>query len=218
MKRETGDGNPKRGTGIAQQVEAVSERFTIPQHSEGFLQRQRLLDRLELGVAGPLTLVSAPAGTGKTVLVSHWARRAQVRGSVAWVTLDGHDESRTRFWWSLAEGLGRCGVVVRLPAAQTDPQDVGRGYVDALMLALLERAELEHPEPVVVVLDCEADISPEVAEDLECALHGSGGCCAWWSPPGWIPPFRCTATDSPVASLRFGKLILLSRGTRRESS
>ena len=175
MKRETGDGNPKGGTGIAQQVDAVSERFTIPRHSEGFGQRQRLLERLELGVAGPLTLVSAPAGTGKTVLVSHWARRAQARGPVAWVTLDGHDESRTRFWWSLAEGLGRCGVVVRLPAAQTDPQDVGRGYVDALMLALLERAELEHPEPVVVVLDCEADISPEVAEDLECALHGSGG-------------------------------------------
>jgi len=108
-------------------------------------------------------------------------------------------------------------VVVRLPAAQTDPQDVGRGYVDALMLALLERAELEHPEPVVVVLDCEADISPEVAEDLECALHGSGGCCAWWSPPGGsaLPLHRYRLAGS-VVEVREADLAFTR--TRRESS
>jgi LuxR family transcriptional regulator, maltose regulon positive regulatory protein len=175
VKRETGDEDQEGGTGIAQRVDAVSERFTIPLQSEGFLQRARLLEHLELGVAGPLTLVSAPAGTGKTVLVSAWARRAQARGPVAWVTLDGQDKSRTRFWWSLVEGLGRCGVVVRQPAAEADPQDVGGGYVDALISALLEREELKHAEPMVVVLDCEADISPEVAEDLDSLLHHCAG-------------------------------------------
>jgi LuxR family maltose regulon positive regulatory protein len=174
VKRETGDGDQEVGTGIAQPVDGVSQRFTIPGESEGSLQRQRLLDHLDVGVAGPLTLVSAPAGTGKTVLVSAWARRAQGRGPVAWVTVDGHDQSRTRFWWSLAEGLGRCGVVVRLPAAETDPQDGGGAYVDALMSALLERSQLKQARQVAVVLDCEAEISPEVAEDLDSLLHRAG--------------------------------------------
>lgn len=175
VKREAGDEDQAGGAGIARQVDPVAERFTIPRQSEGLLRRPRLLEHLELGVAGPLTLVSAPAGTGKTVLVSDWARRAQAQGPVAWVTLEARDESRSRFWSSFAQGLERCGVDVHVPTAQSDPDGLDGGHVDAMMSALLAHAELQPAGPVVVVLDCDADISAAVAEDLDCLLHRSGG-------------------------------------------
>ena len=175
MKRETGDENQASGAGIAIQADPVVERFTIPRSPERYLQRPRLLEHLELGAAGPLTLVSAPAGTGKTALVSAWATRAQTQGPVAWVTLEANEQSRTRFWSSFSQGLGRCGVIVDLPPARPGSDGLEDGHVDAMVSALLAHAEQQPAGSVVMVLDCEADISAAVAEDLDRLLHRSAG-------------------------------------------
>jgi LuxR family maltose regulon positive regulatory protein len=169
---------------VVSQRELAAEKFEIPPQPSGLLERPRLLKYLELGVAAPLTLVSAPAGTGKTVLVSTWASRARASGKVAWVNLESSDDSRTRFWWSFAQGLERCGVVIHLPAATADPADPSDsdeqdgpdgGFVDAVVASLRQRAETERAEPVIVILDCDAEISPAVAEDLEAVLRRSDG-------------------------------------------
>ena len=181
MKRDTGEEDKAGGAGIGAAVNTVADRFTIPRQPEGLIRRPRLLEHLDRGVAGPLTLVSAPAGTGKTLLVSAWARRARARGPVAWVTLDTGDQSRTRFWGSVSEGLGRCGVVVRLPVDQADPADRadpaqgGSLCVDAVVSAVAQRARLDHGQPVVLIVDCESDLSAAVAEDLECLIRRSAG-------------------------------------------
>lgn len=181
VTRETGDGDQAGGTGVVTSLDPVvhpdpgMERFTIPRPPGSHVQRSRLIDDLELGVAGPLTLVSAPAGTGKTVLVATWASRAQARRPVAWVTLEAKDGSRTRFWWSFIQGLGRCGVVARRPSRHTDSAEFDGGHVDAIVSALLERAELKRPEPVVVVLDCEGGIPAAVGDDLDRLLRRSDG-------------------------------------------
>lgn len=105
MKRDSAEEDKAGGAGTGWPVNAVADRFTIPRQPEGLIRRPRLTELLERGVAGPLTLVSSPAGTGKTVLVSVWARRAQTRGPVAWVTLDAGDESLATFWSSFCQGL-----------------------------------------------------------------------------------------------------------------
>jgi len=51
----------------------LDAKFAVPTHSLPLVARPRLLERLDRGVQGPITLVSAPAGTGKTVLVSSWS-------------------------------------------------------------------------------------------------------------------------------------------------
>jgi LuxR family transcriptional regulator, maltose regulon positive regulatory protein len=168
VKHDIGEAEKPRGTRRATPVESVLQGFEVPAQPEGLIQRSRLLERLDLGVAGPLTLVSAPAGTGKTALVSAWA--SQARGAIAWLTLKAGDESWTAFWTAFTQALGRRGVVVPLPPARTDSKEDHSGYVDAMVSALPERAE-----PVVVVLDCEADISAAVAEDLDRVLRRSGG-------------------------------------------
>ena len=174
MKPETVDEDLESGAGIPAQVEPLVERFTIPPQADGLLHRSRLLEKLEAGVAGSLTLVSAPAGTGKTVLVSDWARRAQAKGPVAWVTLQASDASRQTFRSSITEGLRRCGVNVEPPGVQAAAA-ADSGYAEAVVSALMGRAEPHRGEPVVVVLDCEADISRQAAEDLDSLLHRTAG-------------------------------------------
>ncbi len=56
----------------------------------------RLIDRLNEGLLSKLTLVCAPAGFGKTTLVSNWLE--QVNLSVAWLSLDEEDNEIARFW------------------------------------------------------------------------------------------------------------------------
>jgi LuxR family maltose regulon positive regulatory protein len=54
-----------------------------------------LLERLDAGVHGKLTLVSAPAGFGKTTLVGEWLR--DVKQGVTWLSLDDTDNDPARF-------------------------------------------------------------------------------------------------------------------------
>lgn len=51
--------------------------------------RKRLHERMDVGLEEPLTLVSAPAGYGKSMLVSHWAESLELPS--AWVSLDESD-------------------------------------------------------------------------------------------------------------------------------
>ena len=57
-------------------------RFVVPLPPKGIVRRPRLLERLDAGARGPLTLVTAPAGTGKTVLAASWAANARAVGTV----------------------------------------------------------------------------------------------------------------------------------------
>ena len=68
----------------------------------GVVSRPSLLERLSAGERSSLTLVSAPAGFGKTTLVTAWASEV---GSVAWVSLDKGDTDPARFWTHVIAAL-----------------------------------------------------------------------------------------------------------------
>ena len=50
----------------------LTTKFYFPATRPGLVRRPRLVERLQAGLRGPLTLISAPAGSGKTTLVSDW--------------------------------------------------------------------------------------------------------------------------------------------------
>jgi LuxR family maltose regulon positive regulatory protein len=78
-------------------------KLCAPQVRSGRVRRSRLLARLNRGVEGKLTLVSAPAGFGKTTLVSEWLE--QLGRPSAWLSLDEGDNDPARFLAYLGAAL-----------------------------------------------------------------------------------------------------------------
>ena len=75
----------------------------IPPPRPTLVSRPRLIERLNAGLHRKLTLVSAPAGFGKTTLMSEWA--AGCGRPVAWVSLDDGDNDPVRFFTYLIAAL-----------------------------------------------------------------------------------------------------------------
>jgi LuxR family transcriptional regulator, maltose regulon positive regulatory protein len=85
----------------AGRYELLSTKLTSPRLRSSLVSREQLLARLDEGLEHKLTLLSAPAGFGKTTLVSEWiATRSERHDSppVAWVSLDAGDNDPVRFW------------------------------------------------------------------------------------------------------------------------
>ncbi len=85
-------------------------QFAVPSPPFGMVERPRLSERLRNGLAGPVTLVCAPAGSGKTALVAAGAQRCA--RPVAWVTLESSDDEPGRLWEAVLTALhaGRRGT------------------------------------------------------------------------------------------------------------
>ena len=65
-----------------------------PRVGRNHFHRQRLQDRLNRFLHHPLAVVSAPAGYGKSTLLSCWLESSDIPG--AWISLDKNDNIRTR--------------------------------------------------------------------------------------------------------------------------
>src|SRR6266699_1975159 len=85
----------------------LSGRLAPPRLPAALVEREPLLSALDGALATPLTLLSAPAGFGKTTLLATWARRHEAQ--VAWLSLEELDTSPTRFWVALIAALRRYG-------------------------------------------------------------------------------------------------------------
>src|SRR4030042_1153602 len=78
-------------------------KISIPQIPLGSINRPRLTEQVHRGVEGPLTLLAAPAGFGKTLLLLEWAKETHL--PVAWLTLDNDDNDLSRFFRYLIGAL-----------------------------------------------------------------------------------------------------------------
>jgi LuxR family maltose regulon positive regulatory protein len=81
----------------------LAAKLYVPPHRSRIVFRSRLIERLNEGLSGKLTLISAPAGFGKTTLVSEWL--AGCGRPVAWLSLDEGDNDPTRFLTYLVAAL-----------------------------------------------------------------------------------------------------------------
>jgi len=83
----------------------------------GIVSRPRLFERLE--ASARVTVVSGPAGSGKTVLLRSWISQAGAAGSAAWVTVRRGEQDLQQFWLSVLDALRQTspGLVQPLTAA-----------------------------------------------------------------------------------------------------
>jgi len=75
--------------------ELLKSKLLIPPTRKVFVARPQLFSLLDESLSGKLALVSAPAGYGKTTLLSAWAQQASI--PVAWLSLDEGDNTPIRF-------------------------------------------------------------------------------------------------------------------------
>lgn len=119
----------------------LTTKLYAPPPRPDLVPRSHLIERLDEGLrlGRKLTLVSAPAGFGKTTLVSAWATNCG--RPVAWLSLDGGDNDPARFLSYLAAALRPVGVQVDEDAAATE----------IFLTALVNRAN--GVDPFILVLD-----------------------------------------------------------------
>ena len=84
----------------------IATKLYVPKLRGGLVARPRLSAHLRRGVEARLTLVSAPAGFGKTTLLAAWLDRSPGREhAVAWVSLDRTDNEPESFWTYVVSAL-----------------------------------------------------------------------------------------------------------------
>lgn len=98
-------------------------KLFIPKPRPELVPRTRLLKQLNDGIQRKLTLISAPAGFGKTTLISEWVEKYD--HPVAWLSLENEDSSLTRF------------LTYLVTAIQTILPDVGKDVL----------SDLQSPQP-----------------------------------------------------------------------
>ncbi len=133
------------------ETELVATRFlrsktTAPTLHHQAVTRPRLATQL-LDPPGPLVLVSAPAGYGKTTLLVQ--ALATKPGVIAWVTIDSADNDPLRFWTHLAAAVLGEGPTLDELAAELAAGESERQRVIDLLLAEIESMAA----PVTLVLD-----------------------------------------------------------------
>lgn len=126
----------------------LATKLHVPRRRRGLVARSRLSERLDRGDEAALTLISAPAGFGKTTVLTEWLAAARGR-SIAWLSLDERDNDPVVFWTYLVS------------AVQTAVAGVGTGALASLqahapleeVLATLLNELDGHGGDVVLVLD-----------------------------------------------------------------
>jgi len=115
-----------------------------------WVERRRLLTLLDQAVERPMVLVAAPAGFGKTTLVTQWLAGNPTRVA-AWVSLDRRDNDPMRLWTDVTMALERVGCRPRGDVAGSMAAHDGEVIAGVLPRLLEAMADLQ--DDLVIVLD-----------------------------------------------------------------
>ena len=129
----------------------LETKVHVPSPRDSLVARPRLLERLNRITESKLTLVSAPAGFGKSTLLAEWLAIPRDDGWLAaWLSIDEADKEPAAFWTYL------------IAALRTVVPDIGEGSISLLespqlriesVLAPLLNELAAMPDDVVLVLD-----------------------------------------------------------------
>ncbi len=146
----------------------LAVKITAPGVPEWAVPRPRITKLIAQGRRWcPLTVITAPAGAGKTMALALWA--AGEPGPVAWV---GPDEFHNRpgvFWAYVVAALRRSGVAVPAPPPAGRRRDAGRVFVLGLAAALAA----QDPPLTLVLDDLHLLTDPPVLDELDYVLRNA---------------------------------------------
>jgi LuxR family maltose regulon positive regulatory protein len=169
----------------------AATKVRVPRLRDSLVSRRDLVARIKTGLICPLTLISAPAGYGKTTLLAELATRV----SLTWLSLDEGDNDPVQFWSSFVSTLQtknpRLGALAlqMLSAPQTPP-------LRSIVVQLINEISAEEPSPqpyILVLDDYHLVQSKEIHESLAFLLE---------LLPGQLRLIIATRADPPLPLAR----------------
>ena len=141
--------SPRMALDVDHSTSLIHTKLYRPRLGSDLISRPRLLERLNAGLGGKVTLVCAPAGFGKTTLLVAWGET--IDRPTAWLSLDEHDDELASFVRSLTAALQSVfpdafGAIASLLQAPRLPA------LDSLV-ALFSNDLADLPEDLLLVLD-----------------------------------------------------------------
>jgi ATP/maltotriose-dependent transcriptional regulator MalT len=124
-------------------VKILSTKLAIPPVRSRLVVRSRLIEKLNQGMECGFVLVSAPAGYGKTTLLSAWLD--QVECAITWLSLDDGDNDLARFLAYLAAALQQVNPSIG-EALENPPDTLSKPEAEPLLTPLINQlAQIENP-------------------------------------------------------------------------
>lgn len=131
------------------QFPLLETKLYVPTPPNTLVPRPRLIERLSKGIKCKLVLISAPAGFGKTILLSEWIQKNEI--PVAWFSVDKSDNDPLHFFNYIMAGL------------RTIKADIGKSaqyllkstqliHIQSILINLINDA-MSIPKDFAVVID-----------------------------------------------------------------
>jgi len=127
----------------------LTTKLNIPQLSADLVPRPRLYKRLDEGLTHKLTLVSAPAGFGKSTLMIGWL--VENKYTAVWLSLDDGDNDPVRFWTYFIAAIQTIHKETGAEARQIVSMPQLRSIEPAAVSLINDISQLDHD--LIVVLD-----------------------------------------------------------------
>ncbi|MGZ6566316.1 MAG: LuxR C-terminal-related transcriptional regulator [Solirubrobacteraceae bacterium] len=141
-------------------------RIVPPRQSPGTVQRARLAGVLDTATSRPLTVVTGPAGAGKTTLMSSWLHARDQPGTVAWLAVDRTDTRPAQFWAAAIDAVLAAGE------KGLNPLRAGELLGGDEFVPAFANAVSRLKAPLVLILDDFHELrAPGVSEQLDALLR-----------------------------------------------
>lgn len=143
----------------------LETKLYVPRSRAGLVARPRLLERMHAGADAKVTLVTAPAGSGKTTLVTEWLAQAAAAGrATGWVSLDASENEPALFWAYFVRALQKAhpglGARAFMMLHSTEPS------MRPILTALINEIDSIERDVAIVLDDYHVIDSPPIHDAL----------------------------------------------------
>jgi LuxR family maltose regulon positive regulatory protein len=145
----------------------ITTKFHAPARRPTSVPRPRLTQRLATGAR--LILIAAPAGFGKTSILTEWLATLDGDTAVAWVSLDERDDPENQFWAYVITALDRA-----VPGVGTTALDLlaAANPTEAALATLINDLDASAREIVLVLDDLHTIENPAIHAGLAFLVDG----------------------------------------------
>jgi LuxR family maltose regulon positive regulatory protein len=148
----------------------VATKFAAPRLRSALVPRPRLSELMDAGADATLTLVSAPAGFGKTTALASWLSRVAAEPrALAWVSLDRSDNQATSFWLYVVTALNA--AMPGVGSSVLPLLDSGQPATRTVLTAVLNEIVAQPAEVDLILDDYHLADGADVAEGMTFVLE-----------------------------------------------